>query len=202
MTTPVKPVVVFGTLGPANAGLRMSVKEFLEHDDWERGPRYQLIAGVLIVSPEVSGGERFPNDELAYLLRNYRDAHPEFDLSDTAYECDVRTSIGIRRVDRAIYMNLGRPAESLDIPTIIIEFVSEGSRNAERDYVEKREEFAAIGVKEYWVIDRFDRTLTVFAGTAEPIQESESYSTPLLPGFVLPVRKILDIADRHSKKKK
>ncbi len=201
MSVRIQPKLMLGTLGPACAGLYMTEQEFLSHDDWEVGPRYELIRGVLIVSPAVAGGERYPNDQLGYLLRTYQQAHPG--IFDTAYECDVRTSEGIRRVDRAIFMNLGRaPKAASDVPAIIIEFVSRGKRNAERDYIEKRGEFLALGVKEYWVIDRFDRTLCVFTGTAEDPQaevvpETNNYSTPLLPDFVLPLKEILELADRH-----
>jgi Uma2 family endonuclease len=195
--------LLVGILGPACAGMQMTKEEFLAHDEWEVGPRYELIRGVLIVSPAVSGAERYPNDELGRLLRNYQDAHPGI-IDDTAYECDVRTSNGIRRVDRAIFMNLGRAPKAIgDVPAIIIEFVSYGRRNAERDYIEKRGEFLALGVQEYWVFDRFDRTLCVFTGTvADPrsrvVTAVENYTTPLLPGFVLPLKKIFEIADRHA----
>src|SRR5208337_602516 len=39
-------------------------------------------------------------------------------------------------------------------------FVSEGKRNRPRDYHEKRTEYLAAGVREYWINDRFARTLT------------------------------------------
>src|SRR5206468_4647584 len=41
-------------------------------------------------------------------------------------------------------------------------FVSEGRRNWLRDYETKRDEYETCGVLEYWVFDRFDRTLTVY----------------------------------------
>jgi Uma2 family endonuclease len=48
-----------------------------------------------------------------------------------------------------------------------------------------------MGAKEYWVIDRFRRTMTVYyqppANPAERIlTENELYTTPLSPGFELP----------------
>ena len=36
-----------------------------------------------------------------------------------------------------------------------MEFVASGKRNIKRDYEEKRDEYLALGVSEYWVIDRF-----------------------------------------------
>jgi len=107
-----------------------------------------------------------------------------------------------RRADRVIWAGLGRvPNPRTDIPTIVVEFVSGSRRDRTRDYVLKRGEYLALGVKEYWVIDRFRRTLTVFrpAGKSGPqeqtIREDTVYQTPLLPGFELPLSRLLGIAD-------
>ena len=61
-------------------------------------------------------------------------------------------------------------------------------------------------MREYWVIDRFRRTLTVFSFSGEVDQErvileKQSYETPLLPGFELPLARLLTLADRWAKKR-
>jgi Uma2 family endonuclease len=58
----------------------------------------------------------------------------------------------------------------------------------------------AAGVDEYWVIDRFQRTMSVFTNRpgAPPVRvitAAETYQTPLLPGFELPLAKLLAAAD-------
>ena len=101
--------------------------------------------------------------------------------------------------DRVIWTGLGRtPKYDADVPTIAIEFVSDSSRDRKRDYLEKREEYAEIGVREYWVIDRFQRTMTVFLATESEhiVHEHQTYTTDLLPGFELPLQQLLEIADR------
>jgi Uma2 family endonuclease len=70
-----------------------------------------------------------------------------------------------------------------------------------RDYVEKCQEYRDLGILEYWVFDRFRRTLTVFRGTSQVpeelvVAENETYCTPLLPGFEVPLAKLLAVADR------
>jgi Uma2 family endonuclease len=57
-----------------------------------------------------------------------------------------------------------------------------------------------LGVKEYWVIDRFQRTLTVYGRQVSPsgervVAENETYSTPLLPGSELPLAQLFAAAD-------
>jgi Uma2 family endonuclease len=106
-----------------------------------------------------------------------------------------------RRPDRVIWAGLGRhPNPRQDPPTIVVEFVSKGRRNRRRDYVEKRGEYEALGVQEYWVIDRFNRTMTVFsrqdsASGERVIAEHEVYITALLPGFELPLARLFAAAD-------
>ena len=62
-----------------------------------------------------------------------------------------------------IWAGLGRvPNPQTDVPAIVVEFVSRRHRDRVRDEV-KRREYLAIGVLEYWVIDRFRRIMTVSA---------------------------------------
>jgi Uma2 family endonuclease len=189
------------TFGPRSNGTLMSPDEF-DKADFEGGWRYELINGVLIVSPIPSRSERDPNEELGYLLRSYQQRHPKgYNLNLTLQEETIETISNRRRADRVIWAGLGRLPRAHEVPTIIAEFVSPGKRNRERDYQAKRKEYREIGVQEYWVIDRFARTLTVFIFTGgrykkRVIREDQVYTTNLLPGFELPVAQLLALAER------
>jgi Uma2 family endonuclease len=188
-------------LGPKNNGMLLNAEEF-DAADFERGPRYELIHGVLIVSPAPSRGERDPNGELEYLLRSYQEHHPQGGALDlTLWEENIRTEEERRRADRVIWAGLGRLPTDDDPPTIAVEFVSSGRRNRERDYEEKRREYMKLGVREYWIIDRFERKLTVYTRsgrkqTKRVIPGDATYTTPLLPGFELPLPRLLELATR------
>ncbi len=191
-------------IGPDSAGRLMTTAEFdaLTYDDCVEGYRYELINGVLVVSPAVSSAEGGPNDDLGYLLRLYRETHPSGRCLDaTLPERDIFLPKNRRRADRVIWTGLGRrPDERRDVPSIVIEFVSPGRRAAIRDYETKRDEYLGFGVKEDWVIDRFLRQLTVFRpGPEGPIvtvvPEGQNHESPLLPGFVLPLGRLLIEAD-------
>jgi Uma2 family endonuclease len=187
-------------LGPDLAGTLMTPAEFDAVEECDEGYVYELIHGVLVVSPPPLENERDPNEELGFLLRLYREQHPQGSTLDaTLSEQFVRTLESRRRADRVIWAGLGRlPDPRRDPPTIVVEFVSAGKRNRLRDYVEKRGEYLAIGVAEYWVIDRFRRTLTVYrAGEPdEVVPHDGTYRTPRLPGFELPLARLLATADR------
>lgn len=185
--------------GPHSNGILMTAKEF-DRADFEDGWRYELIDGRLIVSPFPVENERDPNEELGYLLRDYWQHHPTR-LDGTVFEQTIKVFDNRRRADRAIWSGLGRQPRKGETPTIIVEFVSAGKRARQRDYEEKRDEYLAIGVQEYWIIDRFERTLTIFKKRGKTIQkrvvkEKQNYSTNLLPGFELPLAHLLAIADR------
>jgi Uma2 family endonuclease len=163
---------------------------------------YELIHGVLIVSPPPDEGERDPNEELGHLLRIYRDQDgSRFDK--TLPEHHVHTTDSRRRADRVIWAGLGRvPDPAVDIPTIVVEFVSKSKRDRQRDYEEKRREYLALGVAEYWIIDRFRRVMKVYRAS-EPaeqvIEASATYRTALLPGFELPLGRLLALADQWKR---
>jgi Uma2 family endonuclease len=72
---------------------------------------------------------------------------------------------------------------------ICLEVVSEGNQG--RDYEEKRAEYEAGGVKEYWIIDPLQSRATFLrrddSGAYQEIMGGGEgiYTTPLLPGFKL-----------------
>jgi Uma2 family endonuclease len=194
-------------LGPADNGLILSNAEF-EAADFVGGWRYELINGVLIVSPRPAAGERDPNEELGVLLRNYGRTHPEGHvLLATLSEQEIQTKRSKRAADRVIWIGPPRVVDEHDVPTIVVEFPSERPRDRRRDYETKCEEYGELGIKEYWIIDRHQRCMTIvhFRGsrvTKRVIQADEEYATPLLPGFVVPLKRLLELADRWATKKK
>jgi Uma2 family endonuclease len=189
-------------IGPASAGTLMTPEEFDAITDYDDRYRYELIHGVLVVTPIPREAEAGPNDELGMMLRQYRREHPQGSaLDDTLPECYVRTNDSRRRADRVIWAGLGRrPDPRRGVPTIVVEFVSKAKRDQQRDYVEKRGEYLGIGAVEYWIIDRSLRRMTIVRNRPEgplelTIAASETYRTELLPGFELPLSRLLTVAD-------
>jgi Uma2 family endonuclease len=204
-------VTAFRRIGPRSAGLSMTPEEFdaLEPEDFIDHYRYELIRGVLVVTPPAGSAERDPNEELGHLLRIYQDGHPQGSALDkTLPEQTIPTTQNRRRADRAIWVGLGRiPDEEKDIPAIVVEFVSASRRDHRRDYEEKLQEYLAAGVREYWIIDRFRRIMTVNRKSptgvvSSVIRETESYHTDLIPGFVLPLARLLAKADQWPRRRR
>lgn len=188
-------------VGLESAGVLMTPEEFDTIKDWDENYRYELIHGVLVVSAVPLPEQRHPNELLGHRLWGYKENHPQGAALDfTIPEEYVRGEDSRRIADRLIWAGLGRmPNPRSDLPTIAVEFVSAGRKNQQRDYVDKRAEYLAAGIKEYWIFDRFQRTLTVIHNRFdEPqvINESEAYQSTFLPGFVVPLAELLQAADR------
>jgi len=59
----------------------------------------------------------------------------------------------------------------------------------------------AISVKEYWIIDHFQHTMTVYNLRARKvrkrvIRKDQTYKTDLVPGFELPLVRLFALTDR------
>lgn len=190
-------------LGRRSAGALMTPEEFDAVTEYDENYLYELIHGVLVVNPIALADETDPNEQLGFLLRLYRESHPQGRVLDaTMPQQYVRTATGRRIADRLLWIGLGRlPNRDRDVANIAVEFVSAGKRNRKRDYEEKRREYMAVGIGEYWIINRFERNMTVVindpTGPRERVvPEHETYSTPLLPGFELPLGQLIALASQ------
>lgn len=192
-------------LGPELAGTMMTPKEFDTIEQYDENYRYELIHGVLVVNPIPSAEETDPNEELGHLLRDYQEQHPQGKILDkTMPQQYVHTRSSRRLADRLIWTGLGRaPDRRRDLPTIVVEFVSASRRDRQRDYVVKRREYMKLGIPEYWIIDRFRRTMTVVLNQSgkkpeKIVSENETYHTSRLPGFALPSKRLFSVADEWA----
>lgn len=195
--------------GPRDAGIPLTLDEF-EVADYVPGYRYELINAVLVVNPPPLEEERDANEELGHWLRNYQDTHANGHvLNLTLPEHNLRTKAQNRRADRCIWCGLHRlprtrgAVNKRDVPAIVVEFSSSRPADQRRDYDEKRVEYRDLGVKEYWIIDRFRRTMAVYSWhgkrwTKREYGETATYTTDLLPGFELPLVGLFAISDRYA----
>jgi Uma2 family endonuclease len=196
-------------LGPRDAGIPLTLDEF-ETADFELGHRYELVQGVLVVTPSPLEEERDANEELGRWLRNYQESHPDGKILNlTLPEHNLRTKTQNRRCDRAVWTGLRRrprtrgAVKRRDVPSIVVEFTSSRPAGERRDYDEKRIEYRDLGVREYWIVDRFRRTLTVYSWRGsrwvkKTVPEEDVYHTPLLPGFNLPLAELFAVSDKYA----
>jgi hypothetical protein len=110
---PAKPARVFG---PESNGILMTPREF-DTAEFDECWRYELINGLLIVTPFPLINEADPNEELGCLLRGYQETHPQgLALDPTLYERIVRTGENRRRTARVVWAGLGRLPRRGEVP--------------------------------------------------------------------------------------
>ena len=194
-----KPAYKFGF---ESNGILMSPEEFdtADPDDFDECWDYELINGVLIVSPIPMEQEADPNEEAGYMLRTYQENHPSGKVLDkTLSERYVKVRDSRRKPDRLLWIGLGRLPRKWETPSVVVEFVSSRKRDRERDYETKRDEYQNLGVQEYWIIDRFEAIMTVHILESgkyrkKAVHAKQTYRTKLLPGFELPLARLLELA--------
>ena len=82
-------------------------------------------------------------------------------------------------------------------PDLVVEILSPGRVNEERDRATKLTLYSRRGVKEYWIVDRTLKTVEVYRRAAAAALElagtltvGDTLTSPMLPDFALPVEQI------------
>ena len=82
---------------------------------------------------------------------------------------------------------------------LVMEVVSEGEEARERDFVQKREEYAKAGIPEYWIIDPRQREIHVLALEGDAYVEHGVFNdgqvatSELLKNFTVNVGEVFDV---------
>jgi Uma2 family endonuclease len=181
-------------IGPADHGRRMSLDDF-EHAETAEGRLYELGRGVIIVSDVPNPPHLAQVTAIRRQLSAYDLAHPgRIYTIATGSECKILLSAldSERHPDLAVYRT-PPPGDESDVwyiwvPEVVIEVVSPDSEH--RDYVEKREEYLAFGVLEYWIVNAEREELLVlrrYGGrwVEQSVRPPQTYSTRRLPGLVI-----------------
>jgi Uma2 family endonuclease len=81
-------------------------------------------------------------------------------------------------------------------PLLVAEVVSPGQSNRARDYINKRSQYAAIGVPEYWLIDPKAKTVMVLALEGDDYKEIGTFQgiapivSPTFPALTLSAEQV------------
>jgi Uma2 family endonuclease len=176
-------------LGPDHAGMRISRDEFAAAE-YKEPYIYERVRGRLVVMSPAGPEHRSVSRPFRRALGYYWGLHPDL-IDDVDVEGWVSTSPDDDRIpDICVY--LAGPKSNLTVPErvpdLIFEFVSGDRSDQERDYIDKREEYHRIGVKEYVIVDRFKQSVLVLTWkkhdfTERTLAAADVYTSSLLPGF-------------------
>ncbi|RCJ24453.1 hypothetical protein A6S26_17905 [Nostoc sp. ATCC 43529] len=148
-------------------GKYLTLEEYLKYDDGTDN-QYELVAGELIAMPPESP----KNVQISlFLLINFLKFVPVNRLSNKV-EIVVGGSRATTRIPDLVVLTdelatilegATRSTITLDMPppALVVEVVSPGKANEDRDYRYKRSEYAARGIAEYWIVDPQRNIITV-----------------------------------------
>ena len=139
---------------------RYRLDEFFELDPPPGGGHYELIAGVLYMVPPASGPHHLAASRLNLLFAAYASSHPEratlfvprapiWTPADTYLEPDLF----LVATDRLRTMDAGE----LSTADLVVEILSPSS--AMYDRTAKADTYAALGVRELWLVDHDHRAI-------------------------------------------
>jgi Uma2 family endonuclease len=107
-----------------------------------------------------------------------------------------------RHPDVAVSLRKDRPdPPARRRPALVMEVVSAGAEAHERDYVTKRQEYLGYGIREYWIIDRYERKVTVLVSDGDHWSErvfgdGEDAQGVVLAGFSVAVNELWEAAEQ------
>lgn len=172
-------------------GLRMTADEFLALPEDSR--HYELIDGVVVMSPSASPDHQDIMGELLFQLRSFLNTHP---FGKAVSDVDIK--IAPKRVYRPdiVYLCREKWEKSREritvVPDLVVEIVSPSSRSYDSNT--KRQDYEAAGVGEYWLIDPAQESFTflVLRGGAfhEATEQAGRYRATIVPGFELDIDRI------------
>jgi Uma2 family endonuclease len=184
-------------LGPEDDGRLLSAEEYASAE-YREPWKYERVDGRLVVMAPDGFDHQVTAEPWRDHLGVYHVNHPDR-VQHVFSNPWVRVDRGTDRIgDIGVYLVSDRPVPDPPDrpPDLMFEIVSPGREAEERDYILKRAEYYQHGIREYVVVDRFTRQVTVFTHTPEGYEErvltrSDTYTSPLLPGLSIPLSDVL-----------
>jgi Uma2 family endonuclease len=185
---------------------KLTLADYLAYDDGT-DTKYELIDGELVPMPPESD----QNNLIAlYLLAEFLNfvsirliRHKDTEIVVTGNRTRVRLPDLMIITEELLTALIGKRATitpDMPSPALVVEVVSPGKINEDRDYRYKRSEYAARGIQEYWIIDPQKEqvmVLTLVDGLYEEelFQEDETIISVTFPLLKLTAKQILKFAE-------
>lgn len=175
----------------------LTFEEYLAYDDGT-DTRYELVDGALVEMPPESPENNAIARKLLFELAKHFPvsllAHKDTEIEVTGRRARCRLPDVLVHTEEsaAALKGASRATITRDMPppALVIEVVSPGQPNRDRDYRYKYTEYAARGIAEYWIVDPETQQITLCLwvnGMYEDTMYSgkESIQSILVPNFAL-----------------
>jgi len=180
----------------------LTFEDYLRHDD-STDTRYELMNGVLVEMPPESEENNDIARKLLFELAKhlpisllaYRDT--EIEVTGRRATCRIPDLLVHTEASKATIAGTTRATITRDMPppALVVEVVSPGQTNRERDYRYKHTEYAGRGIAEYWIVDPESRQVTLCLWVNGQYEDrvysgAEVLQSTVVPGFGLTVAQI------------
>ena len=153
----------------AKAIAPMTLEDFWAYDDGT-DTCYELENGELIaMSPESDLNQRIASFLFAYFLQlgiPYPHLRPKLEVIVMGARATVRIPDLTVLTDEGLTALAGATQATVTMdmppPRLVVEVVSPGKKNADRDYRYKRSQYQARGIEHYWIVDPITQKVTIF----------------------------------------
>jgi Uma2 family endonuclease len=167
--------------GTANATQRrMTLEEYLNYDDGT-DTRYELVDGVLV---EMSAENPLNPKIASFLFAMFLQMGIPYTRLVIGHQIEVEsTEASARQPDLIVHTSDSDAAIMKDgkllrrgepVPQLLVEVVSNSQtdkKSRDRDYIEKRAEYAGRGIPEYWIVDPDRQVVLVLTLSGREYQE-------------------------------
>lgn len=180
----------------------LTFEDYLRHDDGT-DTRYELMNGVLVEMPPESEENNDIARKLLFELAKhlpisllaYKDT--EIEVTGRRATCRIPDLLVHTEASKAAIAGTTRATITRDMPplALVVEVVSPGQINRERDYRYKHTEYAARGITEYWIVDPETPQVTLCLWVNGQYEDraysgAEVLQSTVVPGFGLTVAQI------------
>jgi Uma2 family endonuclease len=191
------------TLATASPSKLMTIAEYLNYDDGT-DDRYELENGELVKMPTESPLNcqiaKLLMFEFAKYLPILLICHKDIEVIVSGRRAKVRIPDLVLLSEDGYTALLGQRSntitQEMPSPILVVEVVSQGQENRDRDYRYKRTEYAARGINEYWIIDPEMRQITICLWVEGQYEDTiytgdMAISSTVVNGFTLTVEQVL-----------
>ncbi len=159
----------------------------------ENGNRYEIIDGDLYVSTQPHWRHQLAAGRLFYALMSWNEreeAGLAIEAPGVIFAQDEAVAPDLVWISRERLAHvLGDDGKLHAAPDLVVEVLSPGAENEERDRELKLKLYSRRGVREYWIADWRDATVQVYRRErtalrhVETLTAEDTLTSPLLPGF-------------------
>jgi len=168
---------------------RLTLEEYLTYDDGT-DTRYELVDGVLV---EMGAEDPINSTIVSFLFAVFLGLGiPYYRLAIGHQIAVSSTKATARQPDLVVHTEASAAAilsgsrllmPEMPVPILVVEVVSSSNtdqKSRDRDYKEKRAEYAARQIPEYWIIDPIAAAVLVLTLDGEQYRESDFTGTQMI----------------------